>query len=267
MIDLATKLTKMDWKKIEDNIIHFITTTVSQAKAEGVVLGLSGGIDSSVVVTLCVKALGKEKVLGLYMPTEFTPTQDQDDAKAIAKGLGIRTHLIPIGQIVSKFLETLPLEERNRMAVGNVFARMRMVTNYFVANSMNYLVSGTGDRSELLIGYFTKYGDGGADFLPIAHLYKTQVRELARHLGLPSRLVEKPASPQLWKGQRATDEIPVDYPILDQILCGLFDAKMSVDDTAKQLNIQLKLVETVQELFEHSRHKRTTPLMPPTLDL
>ncbi len=265
MIDLARKLIEKDWKKVEDNIIHFILKIVSESKAEGVVLGLSGGIDSSVVANLCVKALRKEKVLGLYMPAEFTPTQDQDDAKTIAEDLGIRTYMMPIGQTVEKFLETQPLKDRNRVAVGNVFARMRMVTNYFVANSLNYLVSGTGDRSELLIGYFTKYGDGGADFLPIGHLYKTEVRGLARYLGLPSTIVEKPASPQLWSGQKATDEIPVDYPILDQILCGLFDAEMNADEIAKELNIRLEVIRTVQGLFEHSRHKRTTPPMPSPL--
>ena len=262
MIDLARKLTEMDWRKVEEDTIRFISAAVSEAKAEGVVLGLSGGIDSSVVVTLCVKALGKENVLGLYMPAMFTPADDQDDAKAIAEDLGIRTNLIPIGQIVDKFLEIVPMKERNRVAVGNLFARMRMVANYYVANSVNYLVSGTGDRSEILIGYFTKYGDGGADFLPIGHLYKTQVRELAKHLGLPSRIANKPASPQLWKGQKATDEIPIDYPVLDQVLYGLFDIKMSAGDVAKELNIPSKVIETVQRFHERSRHKRTIPPMP-----
>ncbi len=226
-------------------------------------MGLSGGIDSSVVATLCAKALGNERVLGLFMPAAFTPTEDQTDAKDIAEALGIRTCSIPLGLIVDKFLETVPSEKRDRVAVGNVFARMRMIVNYFFANSLNCLVSGTGNRSELLIGYFTKYGDGGADFLPIGHLYKTQVRELARHLGLPSRIVDKPASPQLWKGQRATDEIPVDYPILDLILCGLFDRKMSTDDIAKQLDVRPEVVWAVQGLYEHSHHKRTVPLMSP----
>lgn len=263
MIDLARSLTELDWNRVEEDIVHFIAKAVLSAKANGVVLGLSGGIDSSVVVVLCVKALGKEKVLGLYMPTAFTPVEDQDDARTVADGLGIRTHLIPVEQIVDKFLETVPLKERNRVAIGNVYARMRMVSNYYVANSLNYLVSGTGDRSEILIGYFTKYGDGGADFLPIGHLYKTQVRELARHLGLPLGIVDKPASPQLWRGQKATDEIPVDYPVLDLILHGLFDVKMNADSVAKQLNIPLKVVETVQQLYERSHHKRAIPPAPP----
>lgn len=260
-----TKVAKMDCRRVEDDIVRFIVAVVSEAKAEGVVLGLSGGVDSSVVATLCAKALGKERVLGLFMPAAFTPPDDQVDAKAIAEDLGIRTCLIPLSQIVDKFLETIPLATRNRVAVGNVLARMRMVVSYFFANSLNYLVAGTGDRSEFLIGYFTKHGDGGADFLPIGHLYKTQVRELAKHLNLPSRIVDKPASPQLWNGQKATDEIPVDYSTLDLILYGLFDARMNVNDIVKQLGIRPEVVEAIQQRFERSRHKRTTPPMPVTL--
>jgi NAD+ synthase len=257
----------MDCKKVEKDTIRFITTVVSEAKADGVVLGLSGGIDSSVVVTLCAKALGKDRVVGIFMPASFTPVEDQADARSLAERLGLSTLFVPMSPIVEKLLETVPMKRRERVAVGNVFARMRMLTNYFVANSLNRLVAGTGDRSEILIGYFTKYGDGGADFLPIGHLYKTEVRELAEYLGLPSRLVQKPSSPQLWEGQKAADEIPVDYSVLDPILRGLFDANESASDIAKRLNVQLDLVEKVQRAFERSRHKRimsTTPSRPLT---
>jgi len=262
MTEMAKESFRMDCGKVEEEIVCFIKRVVSEAKADGVVLGLSGGVDSSVVVALCVKALGKEKVLGLLMPAGFTPSEDQADAKALASDLDIRTCVIPLGQIVDKFLESMPLKDRNRVAVGNVYARMRMVINYFIANSLNYLVCGTGNRSESLIGYFTKYGDGGVDILPIGHLYKTQVRELGKHLGLPSKIVDKPASPQLWKGQKATDEIPIDYPILDQILYDLFDREMSIDNTAKQLEIKPELIKTVRTFFERSHHKRAAPPMP-----
>jgi len=262
VIRLNRELAKIDYKRVEEEIARFIVAVVSESKADGVVLGLSGGVDSSVVAALCAKALGKERVLGLLMPAAFTPTEDQADAKAIAEDLGIRTCLIPLSQIIDKFLETIPLTAKNRVAVGNVLARMRMVVSYFFANSLNYLVAGTGDRSEFMIGYFTKHGDGGADFLPIGHLYKTQVRELAKHLGLPSRIVDKPASPQLWNGQRATDEIPVDYSILDVILYELFDAKANANDIVKQPGIRPEVVEAVQQRFERSRHKRTTSPMP-----
>ncbi len=267
MTSLKDRL-QIDCTRVENDIIHFIRNTVAESEAKGVVLGLSGGIDSSVVVTICARALEGSKVLGLLMPSEFTPDEDTSDARELAENLGIQTHLIPMSQIVDKLLETIPLKTKSELTVGNIFARMRMIMNYSFANSMNFLVAGTGDRSELMIGYFTKYGDGGADFMPIAHLYKTQVKQLAKHLGLPSELVDKPSSPQLWKGQKATDEIPIDYPTLDQVLCGLFDANMNVKDIAEQLNIESEIIVTVQKRFEDSRHKRTTPRMltPPKLD-
>jgi NAD+ synthase len=244
------------------NLVRFIANVVSEAKAEGVLLGLSGGIDSSVVATLCVKALGRERVVGIFMPASFTPSEDQSDARSIAEDLHISTFFVPMTPIVEKLLQAVPIKERKRVAVGNVLARMRMIVNYYVANSLNYLVAGTGDRSEILMGYFTKYGDGGADLLPIGHLYKTEVRELAAYFKLPQSLVNKPSSPQLWEGQKATDEIPVDYPMLDQILRGLFDANKGPGDIAKALNIRLDVVEAVQRAFERSQHKRTVLPVP-----
>jgi NAD+ synthase len=151
----------MDCRKVEEEILLFVRATVSEAKANGVVLGLSGGIDSSVVAALCTRALEKTRVLGIFMPATFTPSEDQRDAHSLAEDLGISTLLVQMTPIVDKFLEIMPFKERKRAAVGNVYARMRMAVNYFVANSLNYLVAGTGDRSEILIGYFTKYGDGG----------------------------------------------------------------------------------------------------------
>lgn len=252
----------MDYKVVERNIARFVSNVVSEAKADGVVLGLSGGIDSSVVATLCVKALGRERVIGIFMPASFTPSEDQSDARSLAEYLHISTLFVRMTPIVEKLLQAVPIKERKRVAVGNVLARMRMVVNYYVANSLNYLVAGTGDRSEILMGYFTKYGDGGADLLPIGHLYKTEVRELAAYLGLPPKLINKQSSPQLWEGQKATDEIPVDYPVLDRILRGLFDTNEDAGDIAETLAIQLDVVEAVKRAFERSRHKRTFLPMP-----
>jgi NAD+ synthase len=168
-----------------NEILDFIRETVREAKAKGLVVGLSGGVDSSVTATLSARALGGKKVLGILMPLEFTPPQDTDDAKELADWLGIRTEYIEIQSICEEFFEKLNRGEENpdqRIPMANVRARVRMIVLYYYANLNNYLVIGTGDRSEGLIGYFTKYGDGGVDFEPIAHLYKTQVRELAKYL-------------------------------------------------------------------------------------
>ncbi|MCP8304995.1 MAG: NAD+ synthase [archaeon] len=258
---ISIEALKIDCQKVEHEILEFIRRIVGEAKAEGVIVGLSGGIDSAVVAVLCVRALGREKVLGLLMPdSEVTPPSDMEDAKNLAVKLGIKTYTVLIDFITKAFLENIPLK-KDRVAIANVRARIRMTINYLFANVLNYLVVGTGDRSEHLIGYFTKYGDGGIDFLPIAHLYKTQVKQLGRHLGLARDIIEKPSSPQLWRGQKATDEIPADYNLLDLILYAIFDLEMEHEEIALQLNLHLKLVQEVQRRYDKSMHKRAYPLM------
>lgn len=248
-------------KAVEAQIEEFIRKTVPNEKANSVVVGLSGGIDSSVVAVLCARALGNNRVIGILMPTSFTPREDIEDAEALASNLKLKTYYVPVDPIVESFLKSIPVGAIGRIPVGNIRARTRMTINYYFANMFNCLVAGTGDRSENLIGFFTKYGDGGVDFLPIVHLYKTQVRQLASHLRLPRRLVEKPASPQLWSGHKATDELPADYPTIDLILYGLFDAKLPKEEIAKQLNISEDLIEAIVKRHIASEHKRTQPSM------
>jgi NAD+ synthase len=246
-----------------DEILDFIRETVREAKAKGLVVGLSGGVDSSVTATLSVRALGSNKVLGLLMPLEFTPPQDTDDAKELADWLGIRTECIEIQSICEEFFEKLNRGEEKRVLIpmANVRARVRMIVLYYYANLNNYLVIGTGDRSEGLIGYFTKYGDGGVDFEPIAHLYKTQVRELAKYLGVPDKIATKPSSPQLYPGHRATDEIPLTYEKLDPILTALFDDKLSPIQASQTTNTPIELVNQILSRYNKSKHKRKTPPM------
>ena len=127
---------------------------------------------------------------------------------------------------------------------------------YYVANSKNLLVVGTGDRSEILIGYFTKYGDGGVDFLPIGDLYKTQVRWLGKHLGVPENILTKPSSPQLWPGHKAEEELGVTYDRIDLILHAIFDLRMEAEEVRKQFGED---VDRVLELHAKSSHKRAMP--------
>lgn len=244
-----------------DRITSFIRRTADDASASGVVVGLSGGIDSSVTGALCVRALGKGRVLGLLMPSDHTPKEDVDDARAIAESWGIRTKKIPISNVAGSITGAVDVEG-TKIARANVEARVRMVILYYHANSLGYLVAGTDDRSENQLGYFTKWGDGGADFLPISHLYKTQVRALGAHLGLPRRVVDKPASPQLWPGHKASDEIPADYEKLDVALHSLFDLKSTPREAALRAGIPLGAVERVMEMHRRSEHKRK---MPPSL--
>ena len=239
-------------------IAVFIRRTVDEARASGAVLGLSGGIDSAVVGALCVNALGKDRVLALLMPSDHTPRQDLEDARKLADAWGIRSEETPISRIVDDVTKSTSAEG-TRMAKANVQARIRMVLLYYHANSLGYLVAGTGDKSEELLGYFSKWGDGGVDFLPIAHLYKTQVRELGAYLGLPRTVVEKPASPQLWQGQKATDEIPTDYDRLDVVLYHLYDLKAKPSEAAAKARVPLGVVESVLEMHDRTEHKRKLP--------
>jgi len=243
-------------------ISGFIKERVDAAGARGVVVGLSGGVDSSLVATLCVRALGAERVLGVLMPTSFTPLADVEDARSLAGQLGIRTRHVNIEPMSEAFFNELGCSmdlERFRKPMANILARCRMVVLYYFANLERLLVAGTGDRSEALIGYFTKYGDGGVDIEPIAHLYKTQVRRLAEHVGVPQRIAYKPSSPQLYPGHKASDELPLDYEMLDPVLVGLFDKSLPPAEVSRLTGVLVDLVERVAEMFDESRHKREAP--------
>lgn len=241
-----------------DRIASFIFETVHGAHAGGVVVGLSGGIDSAVVGALCVRALGKGKVLALLMPSAHTPREDLEDARNLAGSWGVRREEVPISGSVEAIMASVKARG-TRLARANVQARVRMILNYYRANSLGYLVAGTGDRSETLLGYFTKWGDGGADFLPIAHLFKTQVRYLGAYLGIPEEVVVKPASPQLWAGQQAVDEIPADYGSLDIALHYLFDLNAKPAEAAAAAGLPLGVVKEVLEMHAKTEHKRELP--------
>jgi NAD+ synthase len=240
--------------------VDFIEKVIGDAGSNGVVVGLSGGIDSAVVGALCVRALGRERVVALLMPSEFTPSEDLEDAKGLAASWGVRTHLIPITSLALQLSSSVDIEG-DKIARGNAQARIRMMISYYYANSLKLLVAGTGDRSEDLEGFFTKFGDGGVDFLPIAHLYKTQVRGLGMHIGIPPRIVNKAPSPRLWPGHLASDELPVDYGTLDLILYCLHDIKMPPDITAKEVGVERNVVEAVIKMNRESTHKRAYPPM------
>jgi NAD+ synthase len=254
---------KLDSVSVVSKIIGFIKkTVVDKSRADGVVIGLSGGVDSAVVTALCIRALGKERVLAVLMPTAFTPIADITDANNLAINLGIETRKVDIESIRQSFITTLDTNTHDpavRIPLANITARIRMIVLYWFANSGNKLVAGTGDKSEISVGYFTKYGDGGADFFPIAHLYKTQVRDLSKYLGIPDHITYKPSSPQLYPGHKVTDELPVDYHVLDRILLGLFKSKLSKEEVAKRLGVEVEIVTQVETIHHSTIHKRKYP--------
>jgi len=253
---------EFDPERATEKIVEFVRRVVEEAGAEGVVLGLSGGVDSALVAALCAKALGGDRVLGVIMPTEFTPREDVEDAVELARQLGIGVKLLEIQDVVDAFVKGLEIDradKKYRIPLGNVVARVRMTMLYFYANVYNYLVAGTGDLSETLIGYFTKYGDGGADFFPIQHLYKTQVRALARYLGLPEEIAGKPSSPRLYPGHKLTDELPMDYDKIDLALVGLLNLKLPLEKVGELIGADVAAVKEILNRFHGSRHKREYP--------
>lgn len=238
-MDIRQVVEAIDYDRAFSIIASFIQQQVEGAGARGVVLGLSGGVDSTVAVALAAKALGPQRVWAIHMPSRYTPPQDTADAKRVAEVLGVNFHVVDISPIYEAFLKALP--EGNDVARGNLQARIRMAVLYYYANRHNLLVVGSGDRSELLLGYFTKYGDGAADLLPIGCLYKTQVREAARRLGFGD-IANKPSSPRLWEGHTAEGELGASYEAIDLVLYALFDLKMPAEQVKKQFGTVAELV-------------------------
>ncbi len=248
----------MNLLHITNCIIEFIQNEVTSANYQGVVLGLSGGIDSSVALYLATKALGNNKVLGLILPDKkVSKRSDIDDAIELSQKVGINYHIIDITEIKQKYMDILPLE---KISIGNLTARIRMNFIYYYANIGHKLVLGTSDKSELMIGYFTKFGDGAADILPLADIYKTEVRKLAKYLNLPKKILLKKSSPSLWKDQTAEDEIGMEYEKIDTILKNLAEniSENANKDLLKK-GIDKNDMLFVKNLLLKNKHKITLP--------
>lgn len=256
---LLDEIKNQDYAAITKKIEDFLKSQVAINNTNGVILGLSGGIDSSVITYLCARVL-KDKTLALIMPdTEISPKNETEEALKIIEKLGIGYKLLDINLIVSEYSKYI---EPNERALGNLRARVRANLLYYYANSKNLLVVGSSDKSEFLIGYFTKFGDGSADILPIVSLYKTQVRELARFLGVSELIITQKSSPNLWKGHIAEEEIGVKYEEIDSILYCIFEKKLSIEETVKATNIEKNTVDKIYQLYKTSEHKRITAARP-----
>ena len=244
-----------------NDIVEFIQNKVSKANAEGLVVGLSGGIDSTLAAYLACEAVGKDKVFGIIMPSTTTPTEDKLHGIDIAQGLGIDYTEIGIDTILNEYLAVSQLDE-DKLAIGNLKARIRMSIIYYFANHKNYLVCGTGNKSEILIGYFTKHGDGACDLEPIGDLYKTDVFELAKFMDVPKEIVEKPPRAGLWNNQTDEDEIGMSYELLDNILYLLFEKEEKSEDIAEKLDISVDDVDMITDKVNRNRHKSKVPESP-----
>ncbi len=222
-------------------------------------MGVSGGVDSSVVAHLCVRALGRKKTWMFFLPERgVTPPEDKRDVRTISKQLGIQVKTIDIAPLLKPFRGVL---RPHLLALANLKARIRMCILYYHANARRALVVGTGNRSELRMGYFTKYGDGGCDLLPLGALYKTQVRALARYLGVPQSIIEKTPSAGLWPGQTDEAELGLSYEVLDRVLVAL-DLGFAPAEIARALHVSLAVVRKVIRREASNQHKLSPPVVP-----
>ncbi len=266
-IPMEVQLTDAELEAHRERITSFIASIVDDAGAESAVIGLSGGIDSTLTARLAVEALGADKVHGLILPSTTNPEESMSTAEKAAQRLGIEYDVIVIEPIVSAFFDAYPDGADTQTAAGNVRVRTRAVLNYFVANTENAIVLGTGNRSESLTGYFTKYGDQAVDCNPIGNLYKHQVRQLSRHVGVHDSIIEKPPSAEMWQGQTDAEEMGITYDLLDAVLILHVDGPLSGRATAETLGVDQSAIDRVVELYEQSAHKRRLPPVPEELDL
>lgn len=241
-------------ERIADKIVEWIKEKVNQANAKGCIIGLSGGIDSACVAVLCKKAFPKN-TLGIIMPC-FSNPDDLNHAKLLAEKFDIPYKIVelvePFKSIYQEFEGKEYVETKNNLSIANIKPRLRMVTLYYHASKNNYLVAGTDNKTEAMIGYFTKYGDGGVDILPITSLLKRDVRKLAAHLGVPQEIIDKAPSAGLWLNQTDEGELGMTYNELDEILD-------RIDQERNLSDINQKNVEKVKQLIKNSEHKRNMP--------
>ena len=258
MLNIASH--RINTEKTTKKLASFISREIKRSGLNGALVAVSGGIDSAVALVLTVRALGPERVRALTLPErDITPARDIADVMSLVSSLGVTCDTVEITHVMSVMRETLPLyDPEDLVAFGNVKARVRMIIAYHYANSLGYMVIGTSNRTEWLTGYFTKYGDGGVDLMPLADLYKNQIRQLAVHLDIPESIIEKAPSGGLWPGQTDEGELGLDYDTLDLILSGM-EGGMSEDEIAVELNVDIALVRGVFRRVKANEHKRRIP--------
>jgi NAD+ synthase len=260
-VKLTEDALKIDAEQTVTRIKRFIKDYVEKTKTKGIAVALSGGIDSCTTAALSTLAIGSNKVTALYMPEKETYSPiEAKHAKQVADKFKFKFETIDITPILQAFYKVLPIyDEHDRLSRGNLKARTRMICLYYYANRLCRIVCGSSDKSETMMGYFTKWGDGSADISPLMDLYKTQVRLVAAHVGIPKEIISKPSTPQLWSGQLAEKELGIKYETLDLILLGL-ENFMPIEEIAEQLQLETEFVKRIKNRWLASEHKRRPPL-------
>ena len=255
---LERELHIKDREFIKNVLTHFIREEVQKAGFEKVVVGISGGVDSALTAFLSAEALGRENVIGISMPYRTSSPQSVEDARLVAETLEIEFHEIDITPQVDAYYSLFP--DADNVRRGNKMARERMSILYDFAHWKRALVIGTSNKSELLIGYSTRWGDSAHDVNPLGDLYKTQVWEMAEFVGVPERIVKKKPSADLWPGQTDEGEIGLSYRTLDLILVGYVDLRLKREDLIKA-GFEEKVVDRVLSMVRSSQYKRKLPII------
>ncbi|AIA29788.1 NH(3)-dependent NAD(+) synthetase [Mycoplasmopsis californica] len=237
-------------QKYCDYLVEWIRLRVKKARAKGLVVGISGGIDSALVAALAKRAF-PENTLGIVMPID-NMEHDLGDIKQLSSNIGLDTKTINLHSTFSEISAVCNVE--NKMALSNIKPRIRMAALYAIAQQNSYLVAGTDNEDEMYIGYFTKYGDGGVDILPISRLLKNEVKLMAKYLNIPDSIINKKPSAGLWAGQNDEDELGFSYDELDNYL----------NNRVELLNIETKT--KIKQMHKATQHKRCKPYQPKTIE-
>ncbi|MDR1819939.1 MAG: NAD+ synthase [Methanobrevibacter sp.] len=262
-------LTKLNSKMVKSEITDFIKKIAIESNCDTIILGLSGGIDSSIVAYLLNEALSSEKIYTYHLNSSTTPKEDTEHARLIAEKFNLNYGEIAIDDILNKYLNNISQEavdldnnKNLKIVIGNLKARIRMTILYHFANLKNGLVAGTGNRSELLIGYMTKFGDGACDFELIGDIYKSQLKDLAKSWNIPNEIIDKAPRAGLWSNQTDEEEIGMTYDVLDQAIYLIEDKKLKNEEILNKINISLSEISMIRNRIKNNRHKTQIPPSP-----
>ncbi len=242
---------------LKDALVYFIKEEITKAGFKKGVIGVSGGVDSSVVLYLMVESLGRENVHPMILPYELSSKESVDDAIMVCETLGVKPEILDITPLAKPIIETLKIKDKVR--IGNVLARVRMIVLYDKSAEVGGLVIGTSNKTEILLGYGTLYGDLAHAINPLGDLYKTQVWELARYLGVPDKIVNKKPTADLWPGQTDEGEIGLSYYEADRILMEILENLKRPEELYDTFGKEK--VDRIFYLLRKNQFKRKPPII------